>query len=186
MKSNILLLLFILFTFPSRAIHFRHLTMKDGLSQLSVMSIYQDKMGRMWFGTEEGINVYDGNSMVSYKFYITGKLKMGIEALYLDGDDAGNVYCCTGSALLKFDLVSQKMKCLIPIGVSTMSCHHNQIYFARGNAIYMMKANDLKPKEMCRFSKTQYGKYIKVDSKGNCWIGTNAGLYVKQRGQKVK
>ena len=186
MKSNILLLLFILFTFPSRAIHFRHLTMKDGLSQLSVMSIYQDKMGRMWFGTEEGINVYDGNSMVSYKFYITGKLKMGIEALYLDGDDAGNVYCCTGSALLKFDLVSQKMKCLIPIGVSTMACYHNQIYFARGNAIYMMKANDLKPKEMCRFSKTQYGKYIKVDSKGNCWIGTNAGLYVKPRGQKVK
>ncbi|WP_276893284.1 two-component regulator propeller domain-containing protein, partial [Hallella bergensis] len=40
---------------------------KDGLSQLSVMSIHQDKLGRMWFGTEEGINIFDGNSIISYK-----------------------------------------------------------------------------------------------------------------------
>ena len=49
------------------AIQFRHLSIKDGLSQLSVLSIYQDKLGRMWFGTEEGINVFDGNNLTAIK-----------------------------------------------------------------------------------------------------------------------
>ena len=54
MKKTGLLLLFLWAFIQIQAIHFRHIGMKEGLSQLSVMAIYQDKLGRMWFGTEEG------------------------------------------------------------------------------------------------------------------------------------
>lgn len=35
----------------SYAGYFKHIGREEGLSQSSVMAIYQDKLGRMWFGT---------------------------------------------------------------------------------------------------------------------------------------
>ena len=36
------------------------ITVEDGLSQASVLAIAQDKQGYLWFGTENGIDIYDG------------------------------------------------------------------------------------------------------------------------------
>jgi ligand-binding sensor domain-containing protein len=46
---------------------FEHLNTKDGLSESSVLSIYCDKKGYMWFGTMNGLNRYDGYSFKVYK-----------------------------------------------------------------------------------------------------------------------
>ena len=40
--------------------------MEDGLSQASVRAILQDDRGFMWFGTEEGLNRYDGHQIKVY------------------------------------------------------------------------------------------------------------------------
>ena len=47
----------------SYAGYFKHIGREEGLSQSSVMAIYQDKLGRMWFGTREGVNIYNSNKM---------------------------------------------------------------------------------------------------------------------------
>jgi len=39
---------------------FEHLTVKEGLSQGSVTCILQDRQGFMWFGTQDGLNRYNG------------------------------------------------------------------------------------------------------------------------------
>ena len=44
---------------------FSHLTVEDGLSQSSVTCILQDQKGFLWFGTQDGLNRYDG-----YRFKI--------------------------------------------------------------------------------------------------------------------
>jgi signal transduction histidine kinase/ligand-binding sensor domain-containing protein len=41
-------------------IRFENVTLEDGLSQSTVYSIAQDSKGFMWFGTELGLNRYDG------------------------------------------------------------------------------------------------------------------------------
>ena len=46
---------------------FKHITVKDGLSLSYITSIVQDKNGYIWFGTQEGLNKYDGCSFVVYK-----------------------------------------------------------------------------------------------------------------------
>ena len=48
-------------------IMFDHLTVKDGLSQGVVICIFQDAQGFMWFGTQDGLNRYDGYSFRIFK-----------------------------------------------------------------------------------------------------------------------
>ncbi len=49
---------------PSR---FSHLSVEQGLSQSTVQAILQDRAGFLWFGTEEGLDRYDGYSFVLFK-----------------------------------------------------------------------------------------------------------------------
>jgi len=62
--KKIIFFLLLLFPFCIVAqqsnIKFDHLTIKDGLSQSDVRSITQDTKGLMWFGTQDGLNVYNG------------------------------------------------------------------------------------------------------------------------------
>ena len=45
---------------------FNKLTTNNGLSHNTVYTIVQDKKGFMWFGTREGLNRYDGNTIVTF------------------------------------------------------------------------------------------------------------------------
>ena len=45
---------------------FRNLTVNDGLSQNSVVSITQDSIGYIWFATQDGLNKYDGRNFTYY------------------------------------------------------------------------------------------------------------------------
>lgn len=45
-----------------KQISFRHLSVKDGLSQSSVVSIAQDSIGYLWFATQDGLNRYQGHA----------------------------------------------------------------------------------------------------------------------------
>lgn len=44
---------------------FEHLSVKDGLSHNSVTCILQDREGFIWFGTNDGLNKYDGYSFTT-------------------------------------------------------------------------------------------------------------------------
>ncbi len=46
---------------------FKHLEVKDGLSNNQVNAIYKDSRGFMWFGTASGLNRYDGYEFKIYR-----------------------------------------------------------------------------------------------------------------------
>ena len=46
---------------------FRHLEVADGLSNNSVYSIFKDRDGFMWFGTNSGLNRFDGYTFKIYR-----------------------------------------------------------------------------------------------------------------------
>lgn len=48
-------------------LHFDHISVAQGLSENSVYGITQDAQGYMWFGTQEGLNQYNGYDFTIYK-----------------------------------------------------------------------------------------------------------------------
>ena len=54
--------------FAGAAIRRGALTNDNGLSNSSVTCIYQDSSQLMWFGTWDGLNVYNGSGFRTYKF----------------------------------------------------------------------------------------------------------------------
>lgn len=64
-----LCLLFISSKANAQLAYFKNLTVDDGLSQSSVTTIMQDSRGYMWFGTQDGLNRYDGKNIKVYKSY---------------------------------------------------------------------------------------------------------------------
>lgn len=46
------------------------ITTEDGLSNSSVNCIFQDTGGMMWFGTWDGLNVYDGHRLRVFRYNI--------------------------------------------------------------------------------------------------------------------
>ena len=97
-KSLILSLLFILvsgFCFCQN-LYFQSYSSAQGLSQNSVYSIAQTKDGFMWFGTQDGINRFDGKKFIVFTPFIvnsnsqkkeSGRFSKMITALYADKND---------------------------------------------------------------------------------------------------
>jgi ligand-binding sensor domain-containing protein/signal transduction histidine kinase len=48
-------------------LRFEQISLREGLSQSSVYAIIQDSFGFLWFGTEGGLNKYDGYQFTIYK-----------------------------------------------------------------------------------------------------------------------
>src|SRR5438094_524487 len=51
----------------TRDLKFTQLSTNEGLSQSHVSTIIKDSRGFMWFGTEDGLNKYDGYKFTHYK-----------------------------------------------------------------------------------------------------------------------
>ena len=73
------------FLYAQSEISFRQLSVKEGLSQNSVISISQDSTGYLWLATQDGLNKYDGQSFKKYEFLFT-------DITNIEYSDLGKVY----------------------------------------------------------------------------------------------
>ncbi|MCS2918168.1 hypothetical protein NXW71_08510 [Parabacteroides merdae] len=79
------------------------------------MAIYQDNLGRMWFGTEEGISIYDGVQTKVYKpseFHRQNANPIGNRTHFIAGDKDGNVFFDSDQSLIRYDI--QDTEILMP------------------------------------------------------------------------
>ncbi len=189
MNRIFFLLLFISITINASAIYFRHLGIQDGLSQLSVMSIYQDELGRMWFGTLEGLNMYDGKDITVFK---PNDLKntqqdflLGNDNRELTGDKNKNIYFQSDYALVRFNIEEQKFTQLRQDRVRAITYQDNLLYYTVNDSIFIWD----QQKHSFLFHINEPGlipQRIIIDQQKTIWIGTKTGLYIKKKEKPVE
>lgn len=150
--KNILVVLLILFLIVSdifaSGIKFERMSVDEGLSHSSVFSILQDSKGFMWFGTQNGLNKYDGYDFTVFKNDPGDDNSISHNTVFtLFEDSKGNIWIGTlGGGLNLYDHKSQNFS----------HFKHN-------------------PKNPESISNNNVRTIIE-DHEGNLWIGTDNGL----------
>ncbi len=92
----------------ARNIQFRHISLEEGLSEATVNATLQDRQGFMWFGTQAGLNRYDGYQFTVFAHDAEDPTSLShdfVRALFEDRD--GYVWVGTdGGGLDRFDPAS--------------------------------------------------------------------------------
>ncbi len=125
-----------------------HYTIDNGLSQSSINCIAQDKIGFMWFGTQDGLNRFDGYSFTVFKHISDNNSSLSDNSiLNLLVDRSGVLWIATESGGLdQFNYETETFT----------SFKYN-------------------PKDLKSISSDHVNS-ISEDPSGNLWIGTNRGL----------
>lgn len=93
-------------------LRFERLSVEQGLSQNTVQCILQDRRGFMWFGTQDGLNKYDGYAFTVYKPDPQDSQSLSstrIESLF--EDHTGTLWVGTdGGGLNQFDAASETFR----------------------------------------------------------------------------
>ncbi|WP_439183337.1 hybrid sensor histidine kinase/response regulator transcription factor [Carboxylicivirga taeanensis] len=82
----------------------QHISLEKGLSQSKILALNRDKVGRLWLGTRNGLNRYDGVTMHTYFRHSerpSGLLDDFIYFIVEDGER--NIWVGTGKGLAKYD-----------------------------------------------------------------------------------
>lgn len=175
--------------------YFRQINNSKGLSQNSIQAIMQDSYGFMWFGTQDGVNRFDGYNFKIFKHNEKNPrslISSNVVALFEDDDKC--IWMGTVSAGLSlYNRNSQQFENFVSNKndlTSLSSNEINEIYKDRlGNLWIGTRAGlnlfDRKSRKFKRFISNPKVKgsisdsYITSfyeDSKGQFWIGTLNGL----------
>ncbi|WP_375417153.1 two-component regulator propeller domain-containing protein [uncultured Hymenobacter sp.] len=156
MKRNALLLLAyfgLTLSAFSQGYVFNHLSVDEGLSNNTVLSICQDSRGFMWFGTYHGLNKYDGYRITSYLSNSQDSQAISDNIVTcLHEDRAQNLWVGTHlGGLNRYD---------------------------RARDAFVRYTQESKPPYHLSANKIEC---ILEDSQGNLWVGTDYGLNLLDR-----
>lgn len=97
----------------AQKLRFKQITFEDGLSSNFVRAIYRDQKGFMWFGTQDGLNRYDGYNMQVFRHVPGDSVGLsGSDITCLAGSGEATLYVGTRQGLNRLDLYTGKARTL--------------------------------------------------------------------------
>ncbi len=142
----ILLVLNSVQTVAQKDAKFTHLTRQDGLSHNNVYVIFQDKYGFIWFGTQNGLDRYDGYTLKQFRHELYNNnsiLSNNISEIV--EDEYGNLWLGTNGGLDCYNPIKNKFK------------HFN-----------------VDDENTCQLNNNEISS-VAIDKNGNIWVATIGG-----------
>lgn len=109
-KYILFIFLFLISNVNIRAFNLKQISNKDGLSNSAILSIYQDRDGFMWFGSCDGLNLFNGIDVQIYKpINEDNKLSGNLIENIIEAED-GILWVHTNYGLDRLDKKSKKVE----------------------------------------------------------------------------
>lgn len=190
MKNTVLFLRFtivllcVFFAKDISAYNLRQVSSKNGLSNSAVIRIFQDSKRVMWIGTYDGLNLYDGINIQTYK--PTGQqnsISGNIIRRIIETD--GNIFwILTNLGIDRFDRNTGYIKSFSRKEVHTIDKNSSGNLFTiyqtdsifmydKQNEVFRSYALDTKHKDLI--------KHFSFDSNNVLWIVTNQGTITRYK-----
>ena len=173
---------------------FNHYTVNNGISQSSISSILQDKEGYIWFGTQNGLNKFNGYSFERYYPNPLDSSSISHGWVYSIAEDAeGNIWAGTRGGLNKFDKKKASFERIGNDADAQNAIFSKLVYGVAyhdgcilANTPPVLNIYDLKTKQITKYKNAieiekKEGSYEKgfpvvIDKNQNVWLATSNGL----------
>ena len=176
-------------------VRFRHLSVEHGLSQEAVHAVLQDSRGLLWFGTQDGLNRYDGYDITVFNLNPQDPASLSNGWIWcLFEDSQGNLWIGTdGGGLNRFLPRQQAFERFVSDPSDPYSLSHDSIRVIYEDGAGMLwigtdggGLNRLDPstRRFTRFAHDPSNpaslsndrvRTITEDASGALWVGTDGG-----------
>jgi ligand-binding sensor domain-containing protein/signal transduction histidine kinase len=176
-----------------RSLRFDRLSIEQGLSQESVLNVLQDRQGFMWFGTQAGLNRFDGYKTTVFRNDPQDPGSIVDNYVLASFEDAqGRLWFGTKGGLTRFDPASQRFIRYAPEGVragarnravnAIVADGHGGLWLATGDGLkhfdpaterFTALRHDPRDGASLRDDRVNA---LATDHQGALWVGTADGL----------
>jgi len=180
LKINCLIFIFLsVFSLSkSEDLSFHHLNVQDGISQNSVTSIIQDSIGRIWMGTRDGLNVFDGTSFRVFRPVRGDSTSLSGHFVSQLITDKNTIWVTTKNGLSRLDLKKlsfsnfqiNNLTCIIPF-------NDKILVGTREGLVWLTPENKRISKCDLLEDANVVINNLYTDKSEVLWISTNQGLF---------
>ncbi len=175
----------------SGQLHFINFNSNDGLSSNTINVILKDRLGYMWFGSEEGLSKFDGSRFTVYNHNAadTATIRSNyVMAIYEDRQ--GRLWIGTNKGLSLYDRDRGTFRNIdATLGNAARSLcadHHGNLWIGSYSGLYCYDpatgTSTHYAKDESRKNHLASNMIISIfeDSRQRLWIGSTAGLHLYQ------
>jgi len=195
---RIITLLFLLCIFEAYGdkIKFEHLNVRDGLPSNQINAILQDKLGFLWFATDNGIAKYDGKKFKIYQNDKKNTNSLNYNLVWdIYQDNHGYIWCATQFGLSRFNPRKEKFRQYFHNSDDTSTIANNlTLSFCQDSTGVLWIGTDGGILHVYNYEKDNFIRYdlnkmistspkinkivrLLEDNNHILWIGTTQGLY---------
>jgi signal transduction histidine kinase/ligand-binding sensor domain-containing protein len=180
---------------PAATVRFGNLSEDDGLSNNHVQAILQDQNGFLWFGTQDGLNKYNGYEFTIYRHDVNRSASISSNHIsVLFEDSQGIIWIGTDTGLDRYDprtgifshyqhnaesensFKGSRVLCITEDKDGNLWIGTNNGGLNRFNANSHIFTNYRHEINDNTSLASDYVRVVLEDRRGNLWVGTNQGL----------
>lgn len=152
-----------------------YITRQDGLAGESVSSVVFDSQHRAWIGSNNGVSMYNGKRIVSFRFSRNGNTIPNYVYDMCEGDNH-SIYAASGQGVFVLRKGEAQFRLIIPEipKAETILYHDGALYLGNRRGLHIYDGKQLRhifvgPAPM---SIENGVRCIKADHKGNIWFAS--------------
>ncbi|MEM7107268.1 MAG: two-component regulator propeller domain-containing protein, partial [Bacteroidota bacterium] len=168
-----------------QGIQFERIGLEDGLSQISVMAITQDKYGAVWLGTRNGLNRYDGKQITTFKSIPSGNSLLENQIQKLSARDS-LIWMSTPNSISTFNLNKETFRSYPFHGISTFHVGLEKVWVATKSSLYILdETAGTFQRQKTSLRSGEFIRSMVVSPAGDLYLGTNMGVWKRNNKNMV-